>query len=561
MAIDSSHKLAIRALPSLTDVAFVMPLLFVFIRLDGARTLLGDGDTGWHIRTGEWILANGRVPDRDIFSFTKPGEPWFAWEWLWDTAFGLVHRHWGMPAVVLCSLFVICLTSALLYRLCLRKSGNPLLSIAVTFLAMAGSSIHWLARPHLFTLLFTIVFYSLLEAVHDSGRTRLLWFLPAIMVLWTNVHGGFLVGIALVAVYAAGELATWLLDPEGAIRRAAAERVRKYGFAAAACAAATLINPYSYRLHIHLAAYFSDGFQNEHIAEFFSLNFHDPAARYFEIMIVVGLAAALWDLSRRSFVYPVLILVCMHEALVFARHIPIFLLVAAPVVARAVDGILWRLADAAVARWIRDLTRKVQQFAAELRLLESTGRVHLASAFVMAVLVLLSAAPHASAKFAAAYDSKKYPEKAIGFLSGSEYETGVFTDDEWGDFLIYRLYPHKVYVDGRSDFYGRKFSEEFLDIVNGKYNWEKALSRHDVRTVLLRADASLASTLKESGRWRVVYDDGVAIVFRSAADLCATPRTGSAEQVSAAPSGGVSVIARSPNMDRSDPRITNHARR
>ena len=48
--------------------------------------MLGDGDTGWHIRTGEWILAHGQVPRQDMFSFTKPGEPWFAWEWLWDVA-------------------------------------------------------------------------------------------------------------------------------------------------------------------------------------------------------------------------------------------------------------------------------------------------------------------------------------------------------------------------------------------------------------------------------------------------------------------------------------------
>ncbi len=63
----------IRWLPSLTDVAFLMPLALLFLRMDGAQRMLGDGDTGWHIRTGEWILQNGRVPDTDLFSFTKAG--------------------------------------------------------------------------------------------------------------------------------------------------------------------------------------------------------------------------------------------------------------------------------------------------------------------------------------------------------------------------------------------------------------------------------------------------------------------------------------------------------
>ena len=60
----------VRFLPSLTDAAFLVPLLFLFVRLSGGHFLLGDGDTGWHLRTGEWILQNGRVPDRDIFSYT-----------------------------------------------------------------------------------------------------------------------------------------------------------------------------------------------------------------------------------------------------------------------------------------------------------------------------------------------------------------------------------------------------------------------------------------------------------------------------------------------------------
>ena len=82
-----------RFLPSLTDLAFLMPLIFIFFRLEGARTLLGDGDTGWHIRTGEWILAHHWVPQVDMFSFSRPGQPWFAWEWLSDVLFGALHQR------------------------------------------------------------------------------------------------------------------------------------------------------------------------------------------------------------------------------------------------------------------------------------------------------------------------------------------------------------------------------------------------------------------------------------------------------------------------------------
>src|SRR5690348_412307 len=114
----------IRLLPSLTDVAFLLPIVFLFIRLEGARTLLGDGDTGWHVRAGEWMLQNHRVPHSDFVSYTMPGQPWFAWAWLWGLSFGWLHRQWGMAAVLIASILVLCVTFALLFRLVRRSCGN-----------------------------------------------------------------------------------------------------------------------------------------------------------------------------------------------------------------------------------------------------------------------------------------------------------------------------------------------------------------------------------------------------------------------------------------------------
>lgn len=165
-------------MPSLTDVAFLLPIAVLFVCLNGVKTLLGDGDTGWHVRTGEWILAHHRIPTTDLFSFTKPGQPWFAWEWLWDLAFGWMHLHWGLAAVVIASLVVVCVTSAATFRLILLLCPNRLIAIAVTALAATGCSIHWLARPHLFTILFAALWLQVLERVKEikkrcSGFCRL----------------------------------------------------------------------------------------------------------------------------------------------------------------------------------------------------------------------------------------------------------------------------------------------------------------------------------------------------------------------------------------------------
>ena len=113
--METRSQIAVKFLPSLADFAFLMPILYLFGRMDGAKTLLGDCDTGWHIRTGEWIIANGWVPVRDVFSFTKPGAPWFAWEWLSDVLFAKLNALGGLMAMVLFGALLLSITYTALF--------------------------------------------------------------------------------------------------------------------------------------------------------------------------------------------------------------------------------------------------------------------------------------------------------------------------------------------------------------------------------------------------------------------------------------------------------------
>ena len=515
MATQKDHRL-LAWMPSLSDAAFLMPILFLFLRLDGARFLLGDGDTGWHIRTGEWILANGRVPDRDIFSFTKAGEPWYAWEWLWDVVFGWLHQQWGMAAVVLGSLLILCVCARMLYRMVRERCGDSLIAIAVTFLALAASSIHWLARPHLFTLLFVLVFYRILERV-AAGRTQLIWWLPPLTIIWTNLHGGFFVGIVLIGTYAAGELAAWLFHAGDADRRTALRRVRTYLLGAAGCLLASFVNPYGWRLHAHIIRYLTDPYHYNNISEFLSLNFHHQAAIYFEILLALGVIAAVQSFRERQYSRALLIVGWGHLALMAARNIPIYAFLAAPGIAATLKHGLDKLRQADVAVWLRRAAGGWIGFASEIGSVDRAARVPWASAAALVVIAALMWVPAAPEKFRAEYDPKRYPARAVEAL-GADYLAGnIFSDDEWGDYLIYRLYPSaRVFIDGRSDFYGAKFGEEFGGLVGGRWDWEEKLLRHGVQMAVLRADGPLASLMKESGRWQVVYDDGIAIVFRRA---------------------------------------------
>jgi hypothetical protein len=548
----------LRLLPSLTDVAFLLPLILLFGGLQGVRTLLGDGDTGWHIRIGEWIMAHGQVPRTDMFSYTKPGQPFFAWEWLWDLGAAWLHQRWGLAAVVLASLLVIAFATVLLYRLVYRRCGNPLVSIALTGIAAAGASIHWLARPHLFTMLLMLVFLTLLERVRE-GQTWLLWTLPVLMILWTNLHGGFPIGIIIVGSYGAGELLRAAVTPDSVERRASLRAAWPFLAATAGCALASFLNPYGYQLHVHMWEYLRDPFQLKYIVEFRSADFHTPPALFLEIMLILGLGAAIWYGRRRQFAEVFLIAGFGHLSLVMARNMPIYMLAGAPIIAAPLVAWLKALADGPVAGWIRAAVGTFVEIGEELVPLERPWRLHVAPVVVILLLVAGMESPMAGVKLEPKYDPDYYPEKALAALNppwlnsagvspvassslptrpvalhtgaGSpenvaaaadplfEPSERIFTHDEWGDYLIYNLYPRgfKVFVDGRSDFYGGKFGQDYIDVLEVKYNWQQTLDRYGVDTILLPCDAALSGALKESRRWRVAYDDGIAIVFRPAA--------------------------------------------
>ncbi|HEY2017704.1 MAG TPA: hypothetical protein VGH38_29560 [Bryobacteraceae bacterium] len=516
---DRRSPLILNLWPSFGDVAFLLPITLLFGCMGGVKALLGDCDTGWHIRTGEWIVANHMVPAHDLFSYSKPDAPWFAWEWLSDVLFAWLNGLGGLRAVVMFTILLLSITFGLLFRLTRGKS-NPIVATLVTFMAAAASAVHWLARPHLFTLLFVVLFYGALLEV-DEGRTRLagipyLAILPVATVVWTNLHGGFFVGILMIAVYGAGEVLKMALSADRAGWRAGRGKAGRYFLSALGCLAASLINPYTFRLHQHMLAYMRDPFTSQHIIEFLSPSFHGPMAIFFESLLVLAAAAACRSCSQGRFTEPLLLLMWAHAALLAGRNIPIFAIAAAVPAAHFVQEWLNRVPESNAAEWLRAAVGSFNRLAARTGEVMAGGSWHVAGVAAVVFVAAVIWAPNPPRKFRAEFDPQRYPSGALATLR-DEPSARIFTDDEWGDYLIWSLYPsQKVFVDGRSDFYGDDFEEKYIDVLNVRYDWEQILSGFDVDTILMPINAPLSGALKESSRWHVVFDDGVALVFRSA---------------------------------------------
>ncbi|MEO8594340.1 MAG: hypothetical protein ABI759_13570 [Candidatus Solibacter sp.] len=474
--------------PSLLDVFFCALLLGAFAQPAGVRSLLSDGDTGWHIRTGELVLQTGRIPQADPFSFSRPGEPWFAWEWLSDVVLALVWRWRGLAGVAALFGGLLALAATVLLARLLRQASGLWIAVLVALAAVSASSVHYLARPHAFSILF----YTVAIWVFCEDRARpgpWVWLLVPLTALWVNLHGGFVAWLMTLG------LAVLECASRGAWRQA-----RRYGLLGALCALASLANPHGWQLHWHIVRYLNSSWIMEHVAEFQS-----PAIRSEGMIVFAFLLLAAVALSARSDRFTtLLVLVWGFLALRSARHIPFFAIVAAPVVAAG-----------AARYWERAMAQARAGSAVRVfwDLAQELGDRPRASLWPLAAAVLLLVnAPGAG------FSAERFPVQAVERNLGQITPTGamprMLTSDQWADYVIYRLYPsQRVFFDGRSDFFGPAIGADYRALMLAQTGWREALRNYGFEVALLPRDWVLGTVLDREPDWQRVYEDRVAVLY------------------------------------------------
>jgi len=418
-----------------------------------------------------------------------------------------------LKGVVLLAGVVIVLSATVVFRHMLWRGANAFLAMAICMLGVGAASIHYLARPHIFTL----VLWAASLWVLDRDRrqpTPAVWSLVPLAALWTNLHGGFVALLASLALLSAASAAEALADrwwpgapaaSPGAGGRPRWWRSRRYLALLAGCSLASLVNPYGVRLHLHIGQYLRSDWIRNTVDEFQSPRFRSENILHFEILLFAGLMLAGSLLRRRQIEEALLILFWAHAALVSARHVPLFVILSSPAIAEEASRI-WR-------QWAQGKSRKspiliLDQVAEDLR--PGFGRTSLVAPLVILVL----AATDLPLGWPRDFPHQKFPvplvERHQARLAGAR----VFTSDQWADYLIYRFYPrHKVFFDGRSDFYGPSIGKQYLRAVQAHPEWESILDRHRFDFALLSPEWPLANILPQHRGWRVLERDALAILF------------------------------------------------
>jgi hypothetical protein len=465
-----------RFTPSLT--LFVALAVFA-LSLPFGTLLLNDPDPYWQIVAGRWILANHALPQREVFSYTMAGAPWIVHEWLAIVGIALVYDGLGWAGLVVAACLAIAVTVALLLRALLRYV-EPGYAVAGALAAWGLMMPHSLARPHLFVMPIVVLWLTILVDARAAERAPSPWW-ALLMILWANLHGGFVLGDALIIAFA-GEMA--LEQPHfAALRRQAFGWARFFAVSVVA-GCLTPNGVAGFLLPFRLMGMHS---VMANIIEWQSPDFQ--TAQPLEPWLLLVLLGALTFGVKLPVTRVVMLLVFVHEALVHRRFADMLGLAApllvAPALAAQFPSQMANAWGARLARWAQPAS--------------------LGGTLVAALVALcLAAAP-----LAHGIDNASGPLAPRAALTWAQQHgvTGpVFNDLNFGGYLIYRgIAP---FIDGRAELYGEAFNKLYDDDMK----FPALLAQYHIAWTLLNPKDTRLAILENLPGWKRVYTDGIAVI-------------------------------------------------
>jgi hypothetical protein len=451
--------------------------------------VLTDPDTYWHLATGRWILAHGTVPKVDVFSHSMPGTAWVAHEWLSALVLTGVHQAAGWAGLVALVALVFAGTLAYLMRFLMARM-EPVHALLFTVFAASMLAGHLLARPHVLAWPLLAVWVGSLVNAGEQGRGPPWWLVP-LMVLWANLHGSFMLGLALGAALA---LDATLLHPPGQ-RRAGAWRWA--GFVGLTAAAA-MFTPSGWQGLWYPVQVMGMNVSLNRIREWQSPNFQHLQTMEIWLLLVLAIAGA--GRIRLPWLRLLLVLGLAHLALKHQRNVSLLGLVTPFLMATPLAQ-QWR-ATAGAGRDVASVDRVFRALAAPAK----AGAI-VATAFLATLLIGQAVQ---SGRFAPAVATT--PEAAVQAAEQAGVTGPVLNAYNFGGFLIYREVP--VFIDGRADMYGDDLVKRYLDamLLSQPESLPKLLNDYHINWTLLTPGTPALALLDRLPGWRRLYADDIAVV-------------------------------------------------
>lgn len=495
-------------LPRMSDLLFIS--IFISVIGIGPGLINIDGDLGRHLTVGKYIIFNQTIPTVDIFSFTRSGMSFTPHEWLAEVAFAAAYLLGQMDGVVVLSALLVAATFSFTFIQSRRRSKTVLISLGITILAAAAASLHWLARPHLFTLLFVPLWVSEMEKIKQGNYSHW-WVAPIMMLFWANLHGAFIMGFVIWGIYLVGLLWDSWAGKWASFTPSQATPIEKNnllymlligGFSFIS----SLVNPSGLGLWGTSLGYLGNRYLVSHTAEYLPPNFHLASTLPFLLLMV--LLIFLLGLKTKKLPTSDTFLLAGWTAfgLYSVRNVPLFSVIAAPIMAEQVSELL---SQNKPWQWVIRLDERLEKVDLSLR-----GWVWGVITVVVVIFAFWRGADLDFAQQGNQFDPLRFPVKAIAWLENNAEPRRMFNYFPWGGYQLYRSWPTwKVFIDGQTDFYGEDLTRQYEQVITLTDGWQDVLNQYQVEGIIMPTQSNLVKFLQSRSEWQQVYQDQTATIL------------------------------------------------
>lgn len=469
--------------------------VFAFAFLFASRPL-SDGDFWWHLKTGEYIVTHHAIPRLDFYSFTNPGKHWVAHEWLSEVIFYVIYSRFGFNTLI----FLFTVMTVLAFWIVFRRSqAHPFVKGFAVLLSVWSILPTIGVRPRAFTLLFAGIYLALLHGFVRERRSKAIWWLVPLMVLWVNLHAGYLIGLVLIGVAIVGVV----LDTWSAGEKLSSQwpQLKTLVLVFIACLLAVNINPQGPRIFVFPFEFFLSPIQQDWVIDWLSPDFHQKELLPLAALILLTIAALALSPKRVRPSELLLFLATLYATLKSNRHMAIFALVAGPLLAAYAQHWLATTRFGSLSSQTPAPANRRRELVMNLILL-----VPLIACVIKLKSVIYSTPTQ---------DRVGVPLNAVRYLKENGITGNTFTDPNiWSGYLIWALPSNPVYIDGRIDMYGDQFVKNYIELTTGLADWKEPFDRYRVKAAIVSPKSVLRLQLQESPNWQQLYEDDMALVFQ-----------------------------------------------
>jgi hypothetical protein len=482
--------------PSLLRYAPAMVALFI---VAACATNTADVDLWGHLRSGADLIARGHLPARDPYAYSVNAPIWINHEYLSEAIFAWMYMHLGVVGLklvrfVCASVMIVCIAGAVAETSAALSIQFVVLALTTTVIVPAIEF-----RPQIFTFAMLSAIVWML-ARDNFGRRAPLWLAIPILILWCNLHGGFVVGLGALGLYTGAVAARNLLARRGL------SHALYLGAITAASALATLLNPFGFAIWRSVLRTMSRPPMMSDIIEWHSLRWamveiwRMPNFSYiFDLEIVLMFAALVVSVALAPFGddFPLLAVAAamIAGAISMFRNFPLALIASAAPLARHISIVVYRRAPAAAYR-------------------DSAPRASWLTQAVLGLLAVVLAIRLGI--FSPAIDFMFTPPAgALAFIDEHDLRGNVLTPLMWTDYIIYHRAPkNRVFIDTRFEMiYPDRIAQDFEDFQHNRERAAAVLASYPHDLVMLAPDAMAVPLMNDSKDWKLVYRDNIALLY------------------------------------------------